>query len=313
MHRQQNLFGSLYRWAHRQDENFVTEALVYVVNFLIDQEPVAAGTILDWLLNVPVGPSAATVDTQFVTDEGRPDIKVETSSLLAFVEVKKGSELGEAQLKRYRRVLNRQAKGRNTSLVLLTQYPVTFEEGDEKPDVHRRWHELAHILATVKLASPVSAFVVRQFTNFLEDQVMSVEQVDWQFIAGFRAFRNLLNMLATAIEAAQVPVSSRSAGWEWMGYYLDEGKFWVGIYHVRHNTVRFQLEKGRFDIERLKGLCPMKDRDGKSVVELELDSEATHFFARSKESQLSLLTDFLKNTYQAAKSCVIVETPAAQQ
>src|SRR5262249_42039258 len=24
-----NLFGSLFRWAHRQDENFVTEALVY--------------------------------------------------------------------------------------------------------------------------------------------------------------------------------------------------------------------------------------------------------------------------------------------
>ena len=42
----ENLFFNLHRWAVRQDENFTTEAYVYLLNHLFKYEPTIATNII---------------------------------------------------------------------------------------------------------------------------------------------------------------------------------------------------------------------------------------------------------------------------
>ncbi|MBI2825947.1 MAG: PD-(D/E)XK nuclease family protein [Planctomycetia bacterium] len=312
-----NLFGSLFRWAHRQDENFLTESLVCVLNLLIEQERDLARDILHWLLDAPTtaqwfNDGEIDVATQFSTEEGRPDIRIKTASLLAFVEVKKETGLGALQLDRYRRALTSRANGRDTRLVLLTRYPIAFGEEQDRPDAWRRWHEVADKLARCQIRSPVAVFVTTQFVAFLEAQSMAVEQVNWQFLDGYRAFRNLVSMLGTAIEMAQIPDVVRSAAWDYTGYYVDKKRFWIGLMHDRHSTVWFQVLDKTIDMGRLRQVCQVQTEGDRHFVELDLSSEAAHFFARSKESQLVLLTDFARSTYVAARQSLPENPPVVQ-
>jgi hypothetical protein len=43
---QTNLLVRLHKWAHRQDENFLTETFAYVIQYLIEEEPQAAAGLL---------------------------------------------------------------------------------------------------------------------------------------------------------------------------------------------------------------------------------------------------------------------------
>src|SRR4051794_22635954 len=90
-------------------------------------------------------------------------------------------------------------------LVLLTQYPPTFPEGAERPDLVLRWYEVADAIATElvapMIADPVCLFLCRQFHNFLKERNMALAQVSWQFSEGVRALRNFLVMLQEAARA----------------------------------------------------------------------------------------------------------------
>jgi hypothetical protein len=111
-------------------------------------------------------------------------------------------------------------------------------------------------------------------------------------------------MLGKALELAQVPISTQRAGWDHRGYYLDGNKFWAGIIYSRPNVLRFTIEANDVDVERVKNLGREVIQDGKLVFELDLSTEAVHFFARTKESQLDYLTEFVRNAYQDGKSCL---------
>lgn len=75
----QNLLCNLCRWAHRQDENFVTEACAFLLDYLLDHEPHLGRSLLAFLCGGPTGfwndeTHRPVVTTQWSTEEGRPDI-----------------------------------------------------------------------------------------------------------------------------------------------------------------------------------------------------------------------------------------------
>jgi hypothetical protein len=137
--------------------------------------------------------------------------------------------------------------------------------------------------------------------------MMTVEHVSWEYPAGMQAFRNLTTMLGRALEIAGVPAAECRGGSGHIGHYLDDGRFWAGIMYTSPNAVILTIETMDFDRDRFGAL----DRgevgdDGKPVFKLDLNTEAVHFFARTSDSQLALLTEFLRNAYRDAKSCLVV-------
>src|SRR5262245_49354211 len=116
-----NVFHRLHKWAHRQDENFLTESLAVVLEQLLVLAP-AAGTRLIARLTggfidlPPEDASAIELQTQVEAVTGRPDLEIRTPHKLAWAEVKAESELRTGQLEGYR-VLLKQAGVPHTKLI----------------------------------------------------------------------------------------------------------------------------------------------------------------------------------------------------
>ena len=109
-----NLFSSLYRWAHSGSENFCTEALVWVINLLLEKnEPAGLNLLANLCFNEVNAESQERLGKEIKVrtqvdagSHGIPDILIESNKLLAIIEVKVGAGLGENQLTEYREYLN---------------------------------------------------------------------------------------------------------------------------------------------------------------------------------------------------------------
>ena len=78
-----NILCKLFRLAHGQDENFVTESFVFICNYLLDHDEPIGRKLLQFLccnLNDPLqfnAPRPAiTITTQWETENGTPDIRI---------------------------------------------------------------------------------------------------------------------------------------------------------------------------------------------------------------------------------------------
>ena len=302
-----DLYSNLFKWAHRQDENFLTEAFAFILNRLLTAQPESGRKFVAWLCfgtdEQDRFPGPLKVSTQITVEEGRPDIWVTAPGLIAFVEVKKESDLGDGQLQRYRKHLS----GRSElvkGLVLLTRYRVEVPPPPEGPDRRVRWSEVANQLRGFGPTDPVTDYLIEQFLEFLRRQVMSVERVGWEYVAGVTAQRRLLAMLAKALELANVGVHRASAGWDEVGYYIEGKKFWIGTEYAHPHLLFLSFADAKPDIERLKATGRVQfDSKGKPYLPFDLTSEGTCFLARSADAQLALLADFVREACQIARDC----------
>jgi hypothetical protein len=314
-----NLFHRLHKWAHRQDENFLTESLAVVLEHLLALAPAVGTRLIAKLTSgfIDVQPEDASVielQTQVEVVAGRPDLEIRVPHKLAWIEVKAESELRKGQLEGYR-VLLAQAGVAQTQLGLLTRYPEAFDPGDELPDVQLRWFEVADWfedeLPATDEAGEVAGFLVRQFLSFLETRSMTLAQVGRDMPDGLRAMSNLMNMLFEAAMSCKVPVK-KSPGWEYLGVYLDGKKYWVGVRFAEPEKLWFST-CCRINPESAAklGVGEMSKESwipGQHQWNLgaELDSEEIHFYSRSKVSQMQWLESFLRDCLEKARS---IETP----
>src|SRR6266568_205661 len=87
-----NLLSALYKWAHRQDENFLTEAFVQLLRHLLDSSPSLG---VEMVRRITSGACSLqldeadliTVSTQINTDLGRPDIEIRTPDCLVYIKI----------------------------------------------------------------------------------------------------------------------------------------------------------------------------------------------------------------------------------
>jgi hypothetical protein len=309
-----NLFHRLHKWAHRQDENFLTESLAVVLEQLLVLAPAVATRLISRITGgfIDVLPEAAStieIHTQVEASAGRPDLEIRTPHRLAWVEVKAESKLHTGQLEGYR-VLLKQAGFAETKLLLLTRYPQVFGPDAERSDLQLRWFEVADWFEGARPAA-VAGFLVRQFLTFLEARGMNLAHVGPYMPDGLRAMSNLTNMLHEAAIACKVS-AQRRANWEDIWLSLD-GKYVVGVTFTEPEKLWFGT-RCQIDREKVGELGP-----GESIVEaswvpgryrwvkwVELISEEVHFFARSKVSQMQWLERFLRDCLAKARS---IETP----
>jgi hypothetical protein len=304
-----DLFTVLSRWAHRQGENFTTDSFVFVVNELLNREPLAARSLLRWLCFGKEQTSAfvsgdVQVRTQQRFFEGIPDIVVRATDIYVLIEVKKGSDLHRGQLQQYYDLLARRVEA-TKRLVLLTAIEATFEE-HEQPNLWWRWQDVDDWFRDNPVSEPAARFLVQQFCRFLRSQTMAIDKVDWPYVEGTKALFNLLNMLRSALYDLKIPITP-SRSWSTPGFYLDGTMYWVGIYPDNPAIVQFEFSDAKANDDRFRELGVGEiSSDGKHVFRIDLSSEAVHFFALTKDGQFDRLRQFVATSRANAQSCRIV-------
>jgi hypothetical protein len=310
-----DIFSTLFRWAHRQNENFTTDAFVYVVRHILKVEPSLGRSFLGWLcLNDATSPvfdnGQLSVCTQWATDEGRPDIRVQNDGFFGLIEVKKDADLGLDQVQRYETILQNQPQPRK-SLVFLTVYPMPSHIVIKDQHLHRTWDEVNDWLQGHPPSDSVTAFLVGEFGRFLRSQQMTIDAVTNAYIPGVKALRDLVAMLGKACEISRIP-ATRGNGTYYQGWWIDGDTFWTGVYigTYQHEVIIFEINQEVADEKacREAGWHILEDDNWGTVIDLR---ERPEFFSLPKSDQLKLLTDFVRNAYQLAVKCISVGTGPA--
>jgi len=148
---------------------------------------------------------------------------------------------------------------------------------------HVCWYEVYNWLAESQIDDPVCRYFGDSLMVFLEGKRMSMKKVTWEYMAGVPSMMNLTEMLETAItEASPGTPCTRTSGWTWRGFRLQNG-LWCGMrYHLRLLLV----------MENNGGNTPTFKRD--------LDLEKARFFALTKDEQFELLVGFVRQAYAEA-------------
>lgn len=186
MESNEDLLVRLYRWAHRQGENFTTEAFAHVLEHLVLVDPAAAARVLTWVVAATFEISVADVQeldiqTQYSTeDHGTPDLRLLGDDLEIIVEVKLDGSLGAEQVNAYRAELARSSKGRRVLVGLVGRAPAVALPDDV---VARHWSDLAveleQVLAAAKGIDPFVEIEINQFLRLLSHhRLLPVRRVE---------------------------------------------------------------------------------------------------------------------------------------
>ncbi len=314
-----NLFLRLHKWAWRQDENFLTEAFAFILEYLLENESEAAVRLLD---NFTKGffrlrrEEAALMDvrTQAPHVEGRPDLELRTARQLAFVEVKSESEVDQAELDNYRKILEKSGLPQ-TALILLTRYPANLSPDKAVPDISIRWYQVAEWMEQERnryTFQMVSDFLVKQFLGFLTERRMIMGQVTWELAGGVRSLLALRVMLYEAANACGFKPSI-GAWQDFMGIRLNGKDYRAGIHYDKPEILRFETWDSKVNKEAAEQLgigrvyLWSNKTDYGWYRELNLESEEAHFFSRSKASQLQFLEEFLDECRKKVEQVVLPE------
>lgn len=295
-----NVFSALSMYGSSQEENYLTESFVFLINLLIERMPNEGLRFLNRLTGpLPfhsiTQPRLIVIRTQAACEQGRPDIEIrEAEDTLVYVEIKHDSPIGYGQLEYYLKQLH-QSGYTNVRLVLLTRSRASANETTLVPaDYHHVcWYEVYNWLADMSNCDEVSQYFVNAFMNFLEEKNMNLKKVTWEYAHGTEALLNLTTMMEIAAKEIMPDVAfKRTGGWSWRGFYLDSTYFF-GVRFNRPLIIVF---------ENNLGTNPTGKR--------ELDLETTHFFALTKDEQFELLADFLKRARtEVPKGNITTELP----
>lgn len=303
-----SLLTSLHRWAKHQEENFVTETLVYLLNLYLEYEPHTAEDIIRKITGnkVPLSHNniqTVSITTQVYLGEGIPDIKIENNNFLAFIEVKIDSDFGNNQLSRYKSVLSKDS--RKTALITLTRYDPNQHKADVAPDYSVKWHQVADWLyvSIPNLKNTTTQFITREFIYLLQERRLAMRQVNWQLEEGVRSLTSLIDMLKEALDSCKVEIHQRSAAWDWIGYYLEKKTLFIGIYYDSPGLLTINTEAKLIDNKPIPPTIGFY-KESTWRNQLDLYSEDVHFFSRSKASQITCLEDFIKENVKYGLSLI---------
>jgi len=326
-----NLLIPLHKLARRQDENFLTEILAFLLNYYAQNEPESAIWLIKFITGEELDLSekdlrVLSVEAQHHTPIGIPDIKIETPNFICFIEVKVDADFDSKQLSTYKEYLQKKYKKKSV-LITLTKYTYKEHKADIAPDFGFRWRQLSdwldNLMPNVKsggiefpsFKKEVSVFITQQYIQLLKNRGIVMEKINWQLVEGLREFRNILDMIREAIGTSRASAGGMSVGQNWAGCYEENKKFFVGIYYMdQPEEMVFMTQEVEFcDDEPEQKATDIgigiseygssgRWRYWKNTIDL--TSEDVHFFSRSKTSQLDYLVDFINKSLDFAEKII---------
>jgi hypothetical protein len=175
-------FTRVYRLAHRQQENYTTEAFVHVVRELIQRAPESSIRFLDWLTDSDIfstrdGSRPLKLRSQAYTElHGIPDIRIEGENLDVIIEVKLDAGLTYTQADAYAQQLKAGGAERTALVALLGAPPLTnLPPGT----VIRTWGAVGQrlLLETSDPEDAVTAYLVSELVELLNHLCLMPRQV----------------------------------------------------------------------------------------------------------------------------------------
>jgi hypothetical protein len=313
---QENRYGAitiknLHRSTSGWDEDFLTEAFVHLLRLLQDNDSDIFESLLrkitgDLLDKVDADVSEIEISTQFDTKiNGIPDIRLNHPDFLVLIEVKVDAGFHDGQLEGYRLFLDKRDV-LFTRLITLTRYG---QSGDQpEVDLAIRWNQIADWLEKVTLQTQPTDYLRNEFVDFLKIRGVAMDKVNWTMESGLTELQNFLNMIAEALAIAKIKTKSTagtSAG-GYQGFFSNTEtgqRIYICVYFNQPAKLFVHTEKCNFNED-------MKLEIGKIVnknfeIELNLASEEVHFFARSKQSQLTCLEEFLSESVKYAEKLIL--------
>jgi hypothetical protein len=259
---EKNLLLALHKFTHRSEkgqthENFTSTVFAHALEYFQNKEQSTAVLILKCLLpqsmEITESDCARFRISARENVEGKiPDLVIEGSGLLAFVEVKVDQPPNRTQLDNYRARLDRRADAHRKCLVLLTRDPVDGNS-ESLVDKHVIWHQVAEVIKTNigHMNTETGVDIAAQLWGFLKGRGMVMEHVDKELAEGFRSLFGLERMLQEGITRSNFAVESRTRFLDekeqWAGYYfwIGEKHCWVGIYlaDTGPGILCFQVER----------------------------------------------------------------------
>ena len=313
-----NLLVSLSKWASGQQENFLSDAFVHLLNLLAQQVPDAFALVLEQITIGAIRPTPETasdfiVTSQISTSEGMPDIEISGPNSYALIEVKDESPINVEQIERYSRLVEH-ANADSKCLVLLTRHHPHLPEGFHALKTIR-WTQVTEWLSE-SLGSCsfdlTSLYVLEQFLGLLEAKGMSVKKAGWEMVSGIQQFTNFKVLLNQALESAgahriYTAYGANFNGWAIPDTELNKSIFYIFIRFEQPEILRF-LCKAVYVRDEHTHEWEVDSNDHESLERsLDLNAEEVHFFSRGLDSQKSLLEEFLSSclaqtTYQSPPS-----------
>lgn len=311
-----NIFSALAKYGSTAEENYLTEAFVFLLNSLLERERTVALSILDQLC---VNNNEfcfdkdedISVSTQDVTEQGTPDIKVSSPDKLIYIEVKHDSLLGYQQIERYKKALEI-SSATIKQVILLTRYSVDFEKPESRPYKHIYWRNVHKWLENTHAQDSVIAYFLDSFKSFLEVKQMAIQKVGWEYINGVPALNNLISMVEEAIQNASLHIDKKSPGWEFKGFYLENKEFWCGIVYPDHLLVIFEIQAKKSALKLVDKSSYLWRESGAGLIQCCLNLEDKFFFSLDKDKQLGEITKFVKTAYAEARKMRIKSKPTRQ-
>ncbi len=307
MFQENNLLKALNKFAHRQNENFITESFLHLLIHLIEFEPKVGIDLINKLSSKKIDwkeeeSKRISIQSQIKTDEGIPDIVIRSVDKLMYIEVKVESDFSHNQIKRYKKVLKK-SECTKTHLTVLTRYPYTENSESEIPDSSFRWHHIVDWLDKLveDIDNNVSHFIINQFVNFLKMKGIAMGKISWELINGLKSYNNLMVMLREAIVANKLKKTRGSSQGD-SGFYLDD--YWVGITFENPNIICIATNNPIKETKNKQTKLGLLDENKCWYNELDMEAEKVNFFALSKEGQVQCLEKFIRESVKYGNTLI---------
>lgn len=308
-----NLFTNLSK-GNISKENYLTEALVYLLNHLLKNNKEFVSQVLSRIceLNFEEG-EQIDVSSQIDISIGILDMKIETDTKLIYVENKIDASLGVDQIRKYREHLERRKK-EIKKVILVSKWETKYDDLN-KPDKHLRWYEVHKILEQCQKKhqgefSLVDQFLIDEFMSYMKEANMTIERVSWEFHNGVKSMLNLIEQIRLSLNNVGCIVTDRSAGQQYNGFYFkidkeSQVKDWIGIFYY-DNKNEISLDSIVFEVASVKIPATSRleypiDKDRFNNPSFLFNFEKNRFFCLSKDEQLETLERFLDVTIKFLK------------
>lgn len=175
-------------------------------------------------------PEAFDVASQVNTGNGIIDIllSINDNEFSIAIENKIQSGFGRGQIKKYEEYVNSVSKKKGFVLALIQNRSI-FDEKIGVPYTKVYWFELGKFIEN-ELKQNHDVFL-KEFLNFLKEENMAINKVEWQLVDGVRAHLNLVKMLEDVIRRltedgtiVKIKTKSRSAAlyWDYFAFRIKE-------------------------------------------------------------------------------------------
>ena len=301
-----NLLVTLSRWASGQQENFLSDAFVHLLNLLAQEVPTAFSMVMEEMTHGIIKPTPETA-TEFVispqidTSAGTPDIEIRGPNTYALIEVKDESPVDVEQIDRYTRLIKQNDAG-TKCLVLLPRHQAPLL-GNSYLLNTVRWTQVTESLIVVKDTfnlDPISLQILQQFLEFLEAKGMSTNRAGWEMVSGIQQFQNFKVLLKQAMESAgahriYTAYGANFNGWAIPDPELNKSIFYIFIRFEQPEILRF-LCKAVYVRDEHTHEWEVDSYDHESLERsLDLNAEEVHFFSRGLDSQRAVLEEFVSS------------------